>query len=274
MLFSWLDDRRRRRILAQPFPEAWHGILRVRVPHLAWLDDAEAAHLRELVQVFVAEKHWEGAAGLVLDDEIRVTIAAQACLLILGLEHALYRQVESIVVYPYTVVVPPPKPGFFAPGGTLPPAGVPIHGQAFARGPVILVWDAVRRGAANPTDGRNVVYHEFAHKLDMLSGSADGVPPLHDRATYDRWVEVFTQEYEELRRRTERGASSYLGTYALTNGAEFFAVASEHFFEQPLEMQRDHGAMYELMRDFYRQDTAARERRHRAAVRGGRPRGG
>lgn len=270
MLFSWLDDRRRRKLLEQPFPDAWLEILRRRVAHWRWLDDDEQAHLRALVQVFEHEKHWEGAGGLELTDEIRVTIAAEACLLILGLDHGLYRQVDSIVVYPHAVVAPPPAPSFFAVPRGLPQTGVPIHGQAFSRGPVILVWDAVRRGAANPTDGHNVVYHEFAHKLDMLSGGADGVPPMQDRAHYDRWVEVFTREYEAMRVRAEAGRRTWLGDYALTNGAEFFAVATEHFFEQPLEMEREHAAMYEVMRDFYRQDTAARARRHRAQDRKGR----
>ncbi len=260
MLFSWLADRRRKKILETPWPAAWTDILRRRVPHYAWLDDAEQQHLRDLTQVFVAEKHWEGAGGLELDDDIRVTIASQACLLILGLEHALYRRVDSIIVYPHTVVAPPPQPGFFSTSLRIHEGGMPVLGQAFTQGPVILVWDAVRQGAANPKDGHNVVFHEFAHKLDMLGGHADGVPPLHDTATYDRWVDVFTREYRALEAETAAGRRTYLGSYALTNGAEFFAVATEHFFEQPLEMQRDHAAMYEVLRDFYRQDTAARVR--------------
>jgi hypothetical protein len=141
---------------------------------------------------------------------------------------------------------------------------MPILGQAFTRGPVILVWDAVRRGGIDPKDGRNVVYHEFAHKLDMLDGAADGVPPIADREVYARWIEVFTREYQALQEATGRGERTFLGPYALENGAEFFAVATEHFFEQPLKMQRDHTAMYEVLAGFYRQDPAARERRFRA----------
>ncbi len=265
MLFSWLADRRRHKILEQPFPDSWAEIIRARVPHYEWLDEAEQLHLRQLVQVFVEEKHWEALGGLELDDDIRVTIAAQACLLILGLEHSLYRKVDSILVYPHTVVAPPPKPSFFSTGTQLTTGGMPILGQAFTQGPVILVWDAVRQGAANPRDGHNVVFHEFAHKIDMLGGHADGVPPLADAATYDAWIEVFTREYEALRARTDSGRRTYLGSYALTNGAEFFAVATEHFFEQPIEMEQEHHAMYVVLRDFYRQDTAARVRRSRRA---------
>lgn len=262
-MFGWLTERRRRKILAQPFSAAHLDILHRRVAHHALLDADEQSRLRELVQVFMAEKRWEGLGGLAMTDEIRVTIAAEACLLILGLEHRYYADVDSILVYPHTVVAPPPPPKFFAVTRDLAPSPMPVLGQAFDRGPVILVWDAVRRGAAHPRDGHNVVYHEFAHKLDMLSGRADGVPPLADRATYERWVHVFTAEYEALRRDHERGRRTWLGSYALTNGAEFFAVATEHFFECPIEMEREHAAMYQVLRDFYRQDTAARERRSR-----------
>jgi hypothetical protein len=261
VLFSWLADRRRTKILETPFPSEWLAILAERVPYYATLDDDEQQHLRQLVQVFVAEKNWEGAGDLEMNDDVRVTIAAQACLLILGLEHDMYRQVDSIIVYPSTVVAPPPQQGFFSSAPQLHGGGMPILGQAFSRGPVILVWDAVRKGAANPKDGHNVVFHELAHKLDMLGGGADGVPPLPDGATYDRWVEVFTREYELLKKQAAAGRRTYLDEYALTNGPEFFAVATEHFFEQPERMARDHAAMYGMLRDFYRQDPAARVRR-------------
>lgn len=264
MIFSWLEDRRRKKILDAPFPGEWRAIIEKRVAHWAYLDDGERAHLQQLVQVFVAEKDWEGLGGLEMTDEIRVTIAAEACLLILGLEHSLYRQIPSILVYPRTVLAPPPPPSFFGVVKTPVKAAMPVLGQAIQRGPIVLVWDAVRRDSADGRDGHNVVLHEFAHKLDMLDGGADGVPPLSDDATYRRWIEVFTREYEDLERRTEKGQRTYLGEYALTNGAEFFAVATEHFFEQPLVMERDHTAMYEVLRDFYRQDTAARARRAKA----------
>ncbi|HET6584792.1 MAG TPA: M90 family metallopeptidase [Nannocystaceae bacterium] len=261
MIFSWLEDRRRRKILEQPFPSEWTAIIEKRVAHWVYLDDHERAQLQQLVQVFVEEKDWEGLGGLEMTDEIRVTIATEACLLILGLEHSLYRQIASILVYPRTVLAPPRPPSFFGIVTTPVEGPLPVLGQAMQRGPIVLVWDAVRRDSADGRDGHNVVLHEFAHKLDMLDGSADGVPPLADDATYRRWIEVFTSEYEDLKRRTEQGQRTYLGEYALTNGAEFFAVATEHFFEQPLLMERDHGAMYQVLRDFYRQDTAARERR-------------
>ena len=261
MFFDWLTNRRRERILEQPFPDGWEGHIERNVAHYGYLDDAERLHLRQLVQVFAEEKRWEGLGGLEMNDEVKATVAAQACLLILGLEHDLYRRVESILVYPSTVVTRPEHRSMFSVATGLADQPVPILGQAFKRGPVILVWDAVRCGGIDPRDGRNVVYHEFAHKLDMLTGAADGVPPLRDRETHQRWVDVLTREYEELQDRAARGKKTFLDTYALKNGAEFFAVATEHFFEQARRMERDHLAMYEVLSDFYRQDTAARERR-------------
>ncbi|TPV96885.1 MAG: zinc-dependent peptidase [Myxococcales bacterium FL481] len=259
-MLSWLRDRRRQAILETPFPTHWDGIMGRNVPHVTWLSSPERQHLRELVQVFVAEKRWEGAGGLTLTDEVRVTIAAQACLLILGLEHELYRRVESIVVYPSTVVPRRREPSVLSTAVRLADQPMPILGQAFVRGPVILVWDAVRSGGRDPVDGKNVVYHEFAHKLDMLTGHADGVPPLADRETYHRWVSALTHEYDQLQQRFERGRSTFLDAYALTNGAEFFAVATEFFFERPETMARDHTVMYEVLQAFYRQDPAARLR--------------
>jgi Mlc titration factor MtfA (ptsG expression regulator) len=263
MVFAWLRDRRRREILEDPFPEEWLAAIERSVAHYEYLDHDEQSHLRQLIQVFVHEKRWEGAGGLDMTDEVRVTVAAQACLLILGLEHDFYRRVESIIVYPSTVVTAPEHASIFSVATGPIEQPMPIYGQAFRRGPVILVWDAVLRGGIDPRDGRNVVYHEFAHKLDMLTGDADGVPPLADRETYERWVEVLTREYELLKDRAARGRKTYLDTYALKDGAEFFAVATEHFFEQPCTMQRDHTDMYEVLAAFYRQDTAARERRLR-----------
>jgi hypothetical protein len=264
VLFSWLADRRRKKILEDPFPREWDEHIAHNMALDRHFSDQERKHLRDLTQVFVAEKNWEGVGGLDMDDEVRVTVAAQACLLIMGLEHDLYRRVDSVVVYPHTVVTRPQSPSMFSIAGGPAEHPMPILGQAFKRGPVILVWDAVKRGGIDPRDGHNVVYHEFAHKLDMLSGGADGVPPLADRKTYRRWIDVFTAEYEELSALRSRGRPTFLDAYALKNGAEFFAVATEHFFEQPVQMEQDHQAMYEVLADFYRQDPAARERRYRS----------
>ena len=261
MLFRWLRNRRREAILEHPFDPAWEEAIDRNVAHWCYLTDTEREHMRDLVQVFVAEKNWEGAGGLELSDEMRATVAADACLLILELEHDFYRGVESIVIYPSTVRPPQRQVGSFEIVTSPLEAPMPRLGEAWAGGPVILAWDSVLCGSRNARDGVNLVFHEFAHKLDMLSGHADGVPPLPDTVTHGEWVEALQAEYDALKRDAERGRKTFLDRYALTNGAEFFAVATEHFFEQPRKMQRDHEAMYKVLAGFYRQDPAARETR-------------
>lgn len=228
--------------------------------HFDYLDAAEAAKLCELTQVFVAEKHWEGCGGLELDDEMRVTIAGQACLLLLGLEHEFYRNVESILVYPSTVLPRRAVEPMFARPVVVPEL-MPVLGEAHGRGPVILTWDAVRRGGAHPELGHNVVYHEFAHVLDALDGSFDGTPLLASRAEYARWVEVCTREYDTLRERSARGEPTLLDPYGATHASEFFAVATEAFFDRPLELRAEHPELYGVLAAFYRQDTAKRAER-------------
>ena len=257
-MFRWFINRHRKKPTRAPFPSLWDNIIRRNVGHYCFLEDAERAHLRALIQVFIAEKYWEGAGGLELTDEIRVTISAQACLLLLGLPHNYYKNVKSIIVYPSTVVPPTRTFGFFE--NTLAPVGPaqPIIGQAFQRGPVIIIWDAALRGGRHPKSGHNVIYHEFAHKLDMLDGSADGTPPLKDRAEYRDWVQTCSDEYLRLKNRTEKGKKSFLDAYAATNEAEFFAVATEQFFDQPRLMIKHAPDLYRVLKNYYCQDPCQR----------------
>jgi Mlc titration factor MtfA (ptsG expression regulator) len=259
-MFEWWRERRREKILEQPFPAEFVAVLERNVKHYARLTQAERKRLRDLVQVFVAEKSWEGCGGLELTDEMKVTIAAQACLLVLELPHRLYENVESILVYPSTVVRPPRKAGVFVRPGTLIEEGpVALLGEAHRGGPVVLAWDRVLRDGQRPHDGHNVVYHEFAHKLDMLDGDADGTPPLASRAERARWHEVCERAFLALRERAAHGRRSFIDDYGATNEAEFFAVATESFFDRPEELERAEPALYALLRDFYRQDPAARQ---------------
>ena len=269
MIFGWLRERRRREILEDPFPEDWIPILERNMAHWAYLDDDEKSRLRDLLQVFLSEKNWEGCGGLELNDEIRVTISAQACLLLLGHEdHDLYRRVKSILVYPSTVVTPS-TPSQWLQSGSVAQEHIPISGQAMKGGPVLLVWDAVQQGGRHPESGHNVVYHEFAHKLDMVDGLVDGTPPMETREQMQRWIEVCTREFAALQDRVERGKKTFLDKYGATNVAEFFAVGTEFFFDRPIDMQKKRPDLYEVLQDFYKQDTAARERRHREADRKG-----
>lgn len=257
-MFHWLRNQSREEIRNRPFPPEWEVLLRSNVAHYCVLNDAERAELRALMQVFLEEKDWEGCGGLELTDEIRITIAAQACLLLLGLPHDYYRNVESILVYPTTVVIPEHQPGVFERVDRPLEANVPILGQAFPQGPVLLVWDAVKRGARHPEQGHNVVYHEFAHKLDMLDGSADGTPPLIDRDQLAEWVEVCSREFLRLRGLAEQGQKTFLDAYGAKNEAEFFAVATEEFFDRPLALQKHSSELYDVLNAYYHQDPAAR----------------
>jgi Mlc titration factor MtfA (ptsG expression regulator) len=257
-MIHWLRDHRRAEARKRPFPPEWAAVLRANVAHYGVLDAAERAELHATMQVFLEEKHWEGCGGLALTDEIRVTIAAQACLLQLGLPQDYYRNVESILVYPSTVVPPRRPPGFFERVDAPLARDVPVIGQAFARGPVILVWDAVLHGARHPEQGHNVVYHEFAHKLDMLDGIADGTPPFADREQLADWVAVCSREFLRLRSLSEQGRETFLDAYGAQDEAEFFAVATEAFFDRPVALRRHLPDLYRVLGAFYRQDPAGR----------------
>ena len=226
--------------------------------HYALLSAEEQKRLRELVQVFVAEKSWEGCGGLTLSEEMKFIIAAQACLLILGLPHRLYDNVESILVYPSTVVRPATEPGVFTRSSDPISGPTALLGEAHRGGPVILAWDRVLRDARRPHDGHNLVYHEFAHKLDMLDGDPDGTPPLASREERERWRDVCERVFLTLRARLERGEHTFIDEYGATNEAEFFAVVTEHFFDQARELQALEPALYAILCDFYQQDPAAR----------------
>lgn len=212
---------------------------------------AERMRLRDLVQVFMAEKRFEGCGGLELTEEMQVTIAAQACLLVLGRDLSLYEDVSSILVYPSVMRLPARPLGLFeqprAPIG----AGPLIQGEAIKGGPVILAWDSVLAGGREEVPG-NVVLHELAHKLDMASGNIDGTPPLASRAEVRRWAEVCTDAFERLRADLVGGRPLNLPPYAATNEAEFFAVATEVYFTHPLALRALEPALYDLLSTFYR----------------------
>jgi MtfA peptidase len=258
-MFGWLTERRRAKLLEQPFPPEWQAFLDDNVAIWKRLDDEARERLRDLTVVFTAEKSWEGCGGLELADEHRVTIAAQACVLLLGREHALYEDVESILVYPSTMISPEQAPAIFErTGRVIHEGGTAILGQAHHQGgPVILAWDDVLEGSRG-RGRRNVVFHEFAHKIDMVDGTIDGTPPLPDRAARARWAEVCTKEYLELRERAAAGKRTFLDDYGATNEAEFFAVASEAYWCQPDKFKRVEPELFAVLAAFYNFDPSER----------------
>jgi Mlc titration factor MtfA (ptsG expression regulator) len=171
----------------------------------------------------------------------------------------MYRDVESILVYPSSVQRPEAKQGVFVRSRDLVARGpVALLGEAHKGGPVVLAWDRVLRDGRHPQDGHNLVYHEFAHKLDMLDGSADGTPPLATREELASWAQACERAFLALKADSARGASTLLDSYGATNEAEFFAVATEHFFDRPRSLQEHLPDLYQVLAHFYRQDPAAR----------------
>ena len=255
MLFDWLFRPRRhearRELLAKPFPDAWQPFLK-RLPFFAALDERGQGRIRDDLRVLVAEKNWEGCGGLEMTDEIKVTVSALASLLLLNIEHEYYKHVHSILVYPSAYKTVPQRDA----------TGVVREGQAnlgeaWRRGPVILSWDATQRGALDPKDGHNLVFHEFAHKLDMLDGSADGTPPLENKSQFTEWVKTMGAEFQKLRDDAQARRATVLDTYGATNPAEFFAVATECFFEKGRKLKQRHPSLYSALQHYYHQDPAS-----------------
>jgi len=266
-MFGWWKRRKRNKILQEPFDEAWRQTLSGKVAHYTYLSPEKKTRLEQYVQIFLAEKNFEGCSGIDITDEMKVVIAGHACLLILNLPHDYYAKVDSILVYPTTVVLPQQRNAVFTRGPLIARTEVPIVGQAFMHGTVMLVWDEVKRDVSHPRGGHNVVYHEFAHILDMFDGRADGTPTLVSRDKYREWGEVCTRVYFDLQKKVEKGKKTFLNGYAAVNEAEFFAVATEYFFERPVRMEKKRPELYRVLQNFYRQDTAERQRRYDERVR-------
>jgi Mlc titration factor MtfA (ptsG expression regulator) len=234
-----------------PFPEAWKAILNRNVPYARGLDAAGRLKLEDLVRTFLKKKRFEGCAGLELTDEIRVTVAGQACFLLLGRPDGLYPVLQTVLVYPDAFVSPVVE--HMEEGPIVSEEFEERVGESWSFGTVILSWADVLEGVDIPNDGYNPVFHEFAHQLDEESGASEGMPGLPDRRTEQEWRRVMTREYNAVAAKGDR----ILDEYAGTSPAEFFAVATETFFERPAALKRLHPEMYGLLRDYFGQDPAA-----------------
>jgi len=249
-MFGVFRRWRRRRTLRREFPGAWTEILRANVPLYSRLPEPQKSKVRQHVQVLLAEKRFEGCGGLEITDEIRVTIAGHAALLLLGRAEDYFPRLGSILVYPSAYkgrVEHHVGPGIVEEGsqGRL--------GESWTDGSVVLAWDAALHGATVLGDGQNVVLHEFAHQLDQEDRSADGTPYLGGRGRYVAWARVLGADFEQLR----EGRPGVLDSYGATNPAEFFAVATETFFEKPRQLKARNPELYEQLREYYGLDLAA-----------------
>lgn len=234
-------------------PEGWRDILTARSAQWALLAEPERARLGELADDLLRTKRFEAAQGFELTDEVRTLVAGHAALLVLGLDDAPFDGVGTVVVRGRAMRRTAPMAG--PAKGVVMDAPGAVDGEAHhADGPIMLVWSSARREAGNLRLGRDVVLHEFSHKLDMLDGTIDGTPPMDD-AVRARWIEVCTAEYGAVRSGDGGGV---LRSYAGTNPGEFFAVATESFFTQPLALHAAKPALYEVLMGYYRQDPAAR----------------
>ncbi len=252
MILGFLKERRRQRLRTRPFPKGWLAAIKWNVAFFDRLSAADQTELLGHVQVFLAEKRFEGCGGLELTDEILVTIAAQACLLLLHRKNDYFPRLLTILVYPSTYIVEANEQ-------------IQDHvwgeGQAFRlgetgrqMGTLVLAWDAVRAGAADPKDGKNLVLHEFAHQLDYENGAGDGAPALATREQQLSWREVMRTEFACLRAADDTGIPTLLNTYGATNPAEFFAVSTEAFFEQPHALRARHPKLYQELQRYFQQD--------------------
>lgn len=228
----------------------WAAII-TSIPFLEALSLEEQQRLRELAETFLASKEFSTAGGLELTDEICVAIAAQGCLPILNLGLGAYRDWIGIIVYPDEFVV---RRNIEDEDGVVHEYDDVLAGEAWAGGPLIVSWHDVKMAG----DGYNVVIHEFAHKLDMLNGDADGMPKLHSGIAESEWRQVFSAAYEDFCRRVDSGEETIIDPYASEEPGEFFAVLSESFFELPDVVAKEYPDLYDLLKRYYRQDPLAR----------------
>ena len=234
----------------RPFPTSWLAVLQGALPVYGALPPEQQSRLQEMVKFFIDRKQFYGCGGLSITDEMRVIIAAQACLLVLNRGGALYPKLKSILVYPAAFRVGREERQA---DGAVTSGDHNLLGESWSNGRVILSWDDVTRGVADFSDGHNVVLHEFAHQLDAESGATNGAPYLRSNS-YRAWAAVFTENFQDLELRSMQGLETVMDEYGATNPAEFFAVATETFFEQPHELHSRRPELYLELQGYYQVD--------------------
>ncbi|NOZ55041.1 MAG: zinc-dependent peptidase [Gammaproteobacteria bacterium] len=258
IVFTWYVLRQRRKkhiqsLLESPFSDTQIQLLRDNLPLYRKLPSSLQHELHGHINVFLSEKLFVGVAGLTITDEIKLTIAGQACMLLLGRKTNYFSRHTTILVYPNAY------------------RGTQIHyegmleieteykglGESWYRGPVVLSWDDVKRGVFDVSDGHNVVLHEFAHQLDQEDSAMNGAPLLLQQSQYISWARVLSEEYKALQQKIKKGEATVIDQYGATHPAEFFAVATEAFFEKPQQLKNKHEQLYEELKQFYHLDPAA-----------------
>lgn len=251
-MLGYFKRRRRGHLRARPFPASWRRVLHRNLTPFDYFDEADRRELEGHIQVLLGEKHFEGCGGLQLTDEIRVTIAGWASLLLLHRPTDYFPDLTSILVYPTTYVADVVEYGS---DGVVSEFAEDRSGESWHHGALILAWEDVLAGS-EAADGFNVVLHEFAHQLDLENGAMDGAPKLEPQR-YKRWGEVMERSFSELDRRVESRERSVIDEYGASDPIEFFAVATESFFELPASLREHYPDLYEELRAYYRQDPAS-----------------
>ncbi len=244
-------EYQREKIRNQPFKKQWRKIIQQRMPYFRQMPADLQLQLKQHIQVFLAEKNFVGCNGVKITDDIRVTVAAQACLLLLNRKTDFYPKLQTILVYPRAFIKEQQSEHT---GGVQFTQKTALAGESWEFGKVVLSWQDTLDGAQIPDDGRNVVIHEFAHQLDQENGRANGAPLLDKDHSYKCWSEVFSEQFEKLKKQAKSGAPSLFDYYGATNPAEFFAVASEVFFEQAQQLHYEYPMLYGQLKHYYQVD--------------------
>ncbi|MCX7593758.1 MAG: zinc-dependent peptidase [Fischerella sp.] len=246
-----LTKQRRKRLKHRPFPPLWNAIIENNLHIYSRLSPDERRRLQGHIQVFLAEKQFIGCKGLQVTEEIKLTIAAIACLLLLNERGEYFPKLRSILIYPSIYIV---NEVVASSNYIVEERRVARLGESWSKDQVILSWEQVQQDTRNWSDGHNVVLHEFAHQLDQEDGKAEGVPILPRKSDYLIWSRVMTEEYQQLCSDVQRGIKSVIDDYGATNPAEFFAVVTETFFEKPQQLLKQHPSLYELLQRYYQLD--------------------
>jgi Mlc titration factor MtfA (ptsG expression regulator) len=246
----WLQWQRDR-LMAKPFPRQWLHIIESNLSIYRDLDIAQQKQLQGYIQVFIKEKQFIGCLGLLVTEEMRVTIAAIACLLLFGDRKTYFPNLRSILIYPHAYIV---KEMVMSDRYIVEERRVARLGESWTQDQLILSWEQIQQDLGNWQDGHNVILHEFAHQLDQEDGRAEGVPILPRKLDYALWAKVMTADYLQLCDQVEHQQKTILDSYGATNPAEFFAVATETFFEKPKQLYHQHSELYELLQRYYRLD--------------------
>jgi Mlc titration factor MtfA (ptsG expression regulator) len=252
MLTAYLPRKRLASSLSRPLPPAWLALLEQQALYRKLPAELQF-ELQGKLKAFLHEKAFIGCDGLVVTDEMRVTIAAQACLLLLNRPTNGYPELRWIYLFPGEFRSRIPRRDEH---GIVHLPDATLAGESWENGRVVLAWDSVRRGVARDDDGYNVVLHEFAHQLDQESGAADGAPLLYRREDYDAWSKVFGAAYARLCAAVDAGEKTVIDPYGATSPAEFFAVVTELFYERPAALRAEHPALYDAMVHYFRIDPA------------------